>query len=162
MITKRINTRRWFLTVIVWDGILPAFVVLVPSLFVALAPNGRSAAIEYSVMTIPFIAFFIRIAIGVRHITLNSCSEAVSAFQFFVFLIGIVVLLSLDGELIIAIHAGVQAVVTNSDDTIWLVAMFLVYLAAMVVAMFPGQEPFDATTPKGNRAVEIDSPRYEL
>jgi hypothetical protein len=138
MAIAQVNVGSWLLRVVAWDGLLPAFVALVPTMICALLPNNRGV-IEIAAVVLPIAAFFIRVSVGTRHIASNTCGTIVRRLQCFVFIVGIIILALIDSVLILT-HVMPKGTpfATSSDCIVWMV-LVLVYLTSMTVAMYPGR-----------------------
>jgi hypothetical protein len=134
----RIDFRSWFLTVISWDGLLPACILLVPYLIEILFPN-IPAGIEIAALLMPITGFFIRFVVGKRHIASNQCSALFRGVQYFFLGLGIFVMVFVDAVLILA-HIVPNGVLwaDRLHCTLWAVVA-LIYLTSMTIAMYPGR-----------------------
>jgi hypothetical protein len=136
MMAAKVQYRSWLLRVTAWDGMLPAFVVVVPSIVELLLPNHRGA-IEFTAVTLPIVAFFTRLVVGQRHIDSNNCSAAFRLIQFWVFFLGVFPLVLIDGALVLS-HVMPKGVFTR-EDSLFFAVLYSVYLVAMIIAMYPGR-----------------------
>ena len=130
---------NWILRLITWDGLLPAFVCVVPYVVGTIFPN-MPGMIEFFGVGVPIAAFLIRFQVGQRYISSNHCGNVMRAFQRGVFCIGILVLVLVDTLMILA-HtgpAGVQLV--TREDVIVLIGLFAIYFLTMAFSMYPGFE----------------------
>jgi hypothetical protein len=134
----RVNYRSWLLTVLTWDGVLPACVALIPAGIKLILPNNRGI-IEVISVTLPIAAFLLRFRAGKRRIDTNGCSEAVRIVQMCIFVLGILALVLVDCFLILTnvMPQGAEMSLVVS------VALLAPYLAIMAVAMYPGHERAD-------------------
>ena len=130
---------NWILRLITWDGLLPAFVCLVPYVVEVLFPN-MPGMIEFFGVAVPIAAFLIRLYVGQRFIWSNHCGTVMRALQLGVFFIGILVLVCIDSMMILA-HAGPGGVrMATRTDLIVIVVSFAIYFMSMAFSMYPGYE----------------------
>jgi len=135
--TRRVNYVAWVLRVVAWDGALPLAMLSLPYLIgLLLAPRG---AIELTAIITPIAAFFIRLRAGSRHINANHCSSAVKRAQVIVLFCGVFFLVFIDAVIILA-HVMPKGAL-HWEDFLVLVILGLIYVSAMVFAMYPGREP---------------------
>ncbi len=88
-------------------------------------------------MTLPIIAFFLRIRAGMRQINFNRCSEIVRRFQLCVFVFGILPLVLVDC-FVFFFHLMPQGdLFSTTSDLLFWASVFVIYLTSMVVAMYP-------------------------
>jgi hypothetical protein len=121
MAAGRVTYGSWLLELVAWDGILPVFVVLVPTVIELLFPNRRGA-LEVTAITLPIAAFFLRFFVGKRHINSNRCARTVRHFQLVGLCIGILVLLMIDSLVILAHEMPKGALfATDTDLLAWTV-----------------------------------------
>jgi hypothetical protein len=135
--------RRWLLTILCWDSMLPVFVAVAP-LGVRLAfPNSRGA-IEITAVALPVAAFVARLVAGRRHIASNRCHPALRTFQYAAFLVAIVLLGLIDCVLILAhLMPRGELFAAREDRVVWCV-LVSVYLLTMAFALFPGAAAEDS------------------
>lgn len=138
MVDGRVNYGSWFFRVLGWDGIMPVCIVLIPTLIKLLIPNNRGA-VAVTVVLLPIAAFFVRLAIGIRHIAANHCAIAVRRLQYFVFCLGIFLLIGVDTLLILSHEMPKGAMFANTTDYLAFASLFSIYLASMTIAMYPGR-----------------------
>lgn len=138
---RGVNYGRWLFQVIAWDGLLPAAVVLAPWGIQWVFPN-RPGMIEIAGVTIPIVAFFVRVAAGRRHISSNHCGGILRCLQYIVFGLACLVLLLVDAFVILS-HIVPQGVAANEEDLMILAWLLSLYLLAMTFALFPGRQPRD-------------------
>ena len=130
---------NWILRLITWDGLLPAFVWLIPYVVGILFPN-MPGMIEFFGVAVPIAAFLIRLYVGQRFISSNHCGTVMRALQLGVFFIGILVLVCIDSMMILA-HAGPGGVrMATRTDLIVIVVSFAIYFMSMAFSMYPGYE----------------------
>jgi hypothetical protein len=133
-----LDYRSWFIRVISWDAILPFCMFFMPTLIEFCFPNQRGV-MEITAVTLPILAFMLRVRAGWRHIMTNRCSVVVQHLQFFVFCLGILPLVLIDCFMILS-HLMPQGPLNVSQDGMLLLAIvFAVYLMIMTVAMYPGR-----------------------
>lgn len=132
----RVDFASWVLRVLGWDGLLPAFVLLVPVLINVLSPNNHDLA-DFVGLTLPIAAFIIRFFVGEHHIWSNGCSKGFRVVQTCLLCFGIFWLFVVDTILVLAheIH-GFFANWSNCRD---MAVAVLVYLPCVTVAMYPGR-----------------------
>ncbi|MBN1591556.1 MAG: hypothetical protein JW888_18725 [Pirellulales bacterium] len=138
MAAGRIDFRSWLLTLITWDGLLPACVVLVPIVVEMLLRNNRGA-IEIVAVVLPMAGFFIRVYVGHRVISSNRCGILVRRCQFGVFFIGLFLLALMECVLVLSRLMPAGALFAAKDDQIVWAVLITLYLTFMIVAMFPGR-----------------------
>lgn len=119
-----------------WDGILPFCILLVPSIIERLIPNR--GAIEIAAVSLPIIFFFVRIAIGCRHIDSNHCSPRFQKIQVWTLVFGVFLLVLIDAFLILS-HVMPKQAVNNPKDLMITATIIATYFLAMSVAMYPGR-----------------------
>jgi hypothetical protein len=122
----------WLLRLLTWDGILPICILALPPLLEWLFPNNNLVGIIY--VAVAITAFFIRLAIGARHIETNNCPVFVQHFQFGLFFLAIVELLFLD-----ALMMAVPMWRLGNGDLLVLAVLLGIYLTLMAAAMYPGR-----------------------
>jgi hypothetical protein len=137
MALGHVNYGSWFLRVLAWDGVLPAFIAFAPTGVEVLFPNHRGA-VEITAVTLPIAAFGLRIRAGKRHIASNRCSEVVRFFQFCAFCLGILPLVLVDCFMILS-HLMPGAMFETYTDILICAITVSVYLTLMAVAMYPGR-----------------------
>jgi hypothetical protein len=138
MVVNRVNYYSWFLRVFAWDGMMPVFIIIVPFLINFFFPNFP-AAMNIAGLSLPLVGFFVRLALGIRHIRANTCSELVSGVQFIFFIIGIFCLVLIDVMLILLHEMPAGVLFPATSDYIAFGATYLIYLVAMIIAMYPGR-----------------------
>jgi hypothetical protein len=128
----------WFFRVLAWDSLLPCFIIGVPYVIEAVFP-GKRGIMEITSVILPIVGFFVRVTAGKRHIFTNNCNKWMRRFQFFLFCIGILMLLLFDAFLILT-HIMPQGPVLESTNDFMVAGIFLgFYLSLMIVAMYPGR-----------------------
>lgn len=137
MAVRRVNFGFWLLRVLTWDTLLPACVVLLPTVIEILIPNNR-VAIEVTAVALPIIGFFVRLGAGRRQIASNNCGVAFRRFQSCVFCVGIFPLVLADSFLILSHLLPQGALFAHRTDCVLWVILVSIYLASMSVAMYPG------------------------
>jgi hypothetical protein len=137
MSIRQVNFGFWLLRVITWDAILPLVVALVPTLIILIFPNRRGF-IEITSVMLPVGAFLLRAINGKRQIARNRCSQTVRAFQFCVFVVGILPLVLLDCVMILSHLMPDGAFLATTTDRLVLAVLVAIYLVSMIVAMYPG------------------------
>ncbi len=138
MTLGRVNDGAWLFRVLAWDAVLPACVAFVPVGIGLVWPNRRGA-LELAAVLLPVAAFLLRMRAGRRHIASNRCLKPVQRVQFVAFCFGILTLALIECVLMLSGLMPKGTLFTNPGDRqVWAV-LFSVYLAAMVVAMYPGR-----------------------
>lgn len=137
MVVRQVNLGAWLFRVLTWDGLLPACVVLFPTVIELLLPNNR-AAIEVIAVVLPIIGFFLRVRAGRRQIASNKCGAAFRIFQFCMFSLGILVLTLIDAVVILSHVMPPGAWCVDRTDLVVWVILSSVYLTSMGMAMYPG------------------------
>jgi len=126
----------WLYRLLTWDGILPVFVLALPSFIEWLLPNNRGA-IEIAAVVLPIAAFLIRATVGRRHIAANQCSPVFRGRQYAAFYLGIFMFVLMDCVLILT-HVMPRGAFGPGDYMIF--AIFIgTYMFLMAVAMYPGR-----------------------
>ncbi len=128
----------WLLRVLMWDGLLPAGVVLVPTFVEFRFPNNRGA-IELTALALPSVGLLIRLWIGRRFIAANHCTVSVRKLQFCALFLGIFLLAFLEGVLILTHVMPSGALFVHQTDVVIFAMLFSTYLLLMSIAMYPGQ-----------------------
>jgi hypothetical protein len=134
----QLDVRAWLVRVITWDGVLPACVLLVPSVVALVLPNRRGA-IEITAVALPIVAFLIRFRVGKRHIDSNHCGEAMKVFQLCIFSLGILALVLFDAFVVLIHVMPRRAGGITPADLFELAIPVSIYLAIMALAMYPGR-----------------------
>jgi hypothetical protein len=141
----RVNYRSWLLRVLTWDTLLPACVGLVPLGVELVFPNHRSV-MEVVAVTLPIVAFFLRLRAGKRQIDSNRCSEAVRGIQSCTFVLGIMPLILVECFMVLSHLMPKGAVFTKAELPVW-AGIFIIYMMSMVVAMYPGPSESNRVDP---------------
>jgi hypothetical protein len=137
---RRVDYPAWILNVVAWDGLLPVLIFVVPkALNAAVAPHRELN--EWIAIMLPLGAFFVRIAVGVRHIRLNGCPGFVRSVQFVAIAVGVLALFLIDCLLILAAELPAGAMFATPVDLLCWAMSYAVYLVSMTVAMYPGRVP---------------------
>ena len=126
---RAILLKSWALTIFCWDGLLPLVVVTIPNLISVFLPDVEAAHVIANI-AIPIAAFFVRLIMGGRYFQ----ERSQYAWQYLLFLLTIIYLIFIDTIIILFHELGDQ--LTASDFRI-LGFMYLIYLAAMGIALFP-------------------------
>ena len=138
MTIQRVNYLSWLLKLVSFDGVRPVVVLLMPTVVDQLFPNRRGA-MEFTAVTVPIFAFFIRFFVAKRHIFSNQCTGLVRGLQLIALCLAILVLLLIDSLMILAHGMAKRAMfATNTDLVVWAVLIAL-YFTCMAFAMFPGR-----------------------
>lgn len=133
----RVRYDVWALRVITWDAVLPICITILPLGVKFLFPNRRGA-LELTAVVLPIAAFFLRFRAGKRHISANRCSRRFRRFQLCMFCLGILPLVLID--CVVILSELMPAGAFGGADYIALAVPIMIYLASMVVAMYPGRE----------------------
>lgn len=143
MSITRVRYGVWALRVLTWDAVLPSCIAFAPLVVRHLFPNRRGA-VELAAILLPVSAFLLRLRAGRIHIASNRCSRRFQRVQFLVLFLGIVPLVLID--CVVILSEIIPGGAFGRGDLVVLAGMIGVYLAAMVVAMYPGREdvPDDA------------------
>jgi hypothetical protein len=140
---KRLDLLSWLLRVIAWDGLLPVAVVLTPTIIELLFPHNRGL-IEPAFLWLPIAAFGTRYVVGKRHIMSNACTPTLKHMQFLAFVLGICALFFIETWLIL-LRLMPWAVVFEGGDKTVMGILVMIYLTAMVIAMYPGLSKREGT-----------------
>lgn len=118
------------------DGILPVFVILFPlvaqNLF--LLPDHQMVSIS---VILSVLAMVTRVLLGEKALAANQVGPLFRGFQKIVFVLGLLILLILE-IFILILHLIPPAPAIPIEVVVILAGMYLVYLAAMTFAMYPG------------------------
>jgi hypothetical protein len=133
-----IDFSGWLFRLLTWDGVLPIGIILVPFVIGAIFPN-HEGAIVIAAVALPIVAFFVRIAVGCRHIDENNCGPIFQRVQVWLLLFGIFVLVFIDAMLMISHVMPRGALLATKEDQIAATIAVSLYLAPMIVAMYPGR-----------------------
>jgi len=125
---------RWLLLVLHWDGVLPLLVWSLPSVLQELFP-GRRGVVEFSAVVFPIVVFGWRYRVGLRVIAGNACGGAVRRLQRRVFFVGIFVRVLVDA--VVMLSCLIPAAAAGGVWREMLIPLGI-YVAAMLVAMYPG------------------------
>lgn len=126
----------WLYRVVAWDGLLPVFTMLVPVVLDYMFPVNPKLR-DIAITVVPIVTFFARLSVGVRHVSSNQVGKAVRTVQYLAFILGILVLFTLDG-LLLVMSAFRDGQMVKGDELPVVGVWFGIYLVFMVVAMFPG------------------------
>lgn len=130
---------RRVIRMVSWDGMLPALIWSSPLVLRLLLPD-QPIAIEAAAIILPMAAFFLRFRVGKRHIATNACGTVMRGFQLVMLCIGIFLLVLIDAVMILA-HIVPEGVAINTTDKLVFAGLYLSYLSAMALAMYPGMDP---------------------
>jgi hypothetical protein len=140
----RIAYGAWFFRVLTWDAALPFLIAMTPIVLERLFPHRRGF-IEMAAVTVPTMAFFIRIYIGKKHIFENGCSPRFRRFQCGAFCLAILPLVLIECILTLAVlmplnpQAPPNGPRFSQVSWILLVLYMPIYLPLMTLAMYPGR-----------------------
>ena len=146
-----VNYRSWLLRILTWDTLLPACVGLVPHGVEFLFPSHRGV-MEVVSVTLPIVAFLLRLRAGMRQIDSNRCSEAVRSFQLITFVLGILPLVLVDCFMILSHLMPKGALFATKDELLVWASLFAIYLTCMAVAMYPGPPESNRVDPIWHRS----------
>jgi hypothetical protein len=138
MTAGRVDMVSWLIRLFAWDGMLPAGIVLAPFGIEFLFPNNRGI-MEITAVTLPVMAFLLRIVAGLRRIDSNRCSVSVRRFQYCAFCFAILPLVLVDCAVILAHVMPAGAVFADAKEVVIWGAIYLSYLLLMTFAMYPGR-----------------------
>ena len=124
---------RWLVRLFGYDGLLPAFVLLLPA---ALALLFQGWVIEFTAVALPIVAFLYRFAVGLRLIDQNGCNQIIRMLQKTALFLGLLVLLLVDAFMILA--WSIPAGALKFEDYQITLLMYIIYLLLMALASFPG------------------------
>lgn len=129
-------TLPWFSRVFGLDGIMPIFVLLFPMVAqnVFLLPDHQMISIS---VILSILAMVTRVLLGEKALAANQVGPFFRGCQKVVFVLGLLVLLLLE-IFVIILHFIPPAPPVPIEVLGILAGMYLVYLAAMTFAMFPG------------------------
>lgn len=134
-----VNYRGWLVSVFCWDGILPAGVLGIPQM--ALSFGADRSLVELFSITMPILAFFIRIPFGFWRIGTSHCGPILRCCQFVVFFLAAVFLVCLDTMTILAIEMNNGRLWANQADFVAVILLWSVYFLAMLFVLYPGRSP---------------------
>jgi|GEM_PF-3631047 len=137
----RIDFGKWILTVLTWDGVLPAITLTLPVAINWLFPRGNEV-IGWVAVAFPIVAFFVRIAVSGSQIVGNYCSPGMQWFQSFAFILALFVMMVIDA--IVLTFASMKNIVGDSEFFLASACLMSVYLPLMIFAMYPGRTPVEA------------------
>lgn len=132
-----VNYRGWLVSVVCWDGILPVCILATPQL--ALSLGVDRPVIESLSITMPIVAFFVRIEVGRRRIAGNHCAPILRCFQFVVFFLAAVHLVCIDALMLVSMEMYNGRLWANPADLIVWCILLSIYFFAMVFALYPGR-----------------------
>ena len=137
MANRVLNVGPWLLRLIAWDGLLPVFVVSVSFGVKLIFPDER-IAIELTALILPSVACLVRICIGGRQIATNLCGSAMRTLQFVTFVLGILLLGSMESFMVLTHVMPPQALFASKTDCLIWGMLFSIYFVLMAIAMYPG------------------------
>lgn len=139
LLRRSVDYRGWLLRVFCWDGILPAGVLALPQ--TAMALGADRLTVEFLSVTMPLLAFFIRIPFGFRRIGKSFCGPILQGCQFVVFFLAAVFLVGLDAMTILALDMNNGRLWLNQADFIAFIVLWSAYFLAMLFVFYPGRSP---------------------
>lgn len=122
---------------IVWDGMLPATLWITPIAVQSIVPNQRGP-VEVIAVVLPILAFFARAWSGRRSIRLNNCGARMKSIQRLALGTGLLLLVPMDAIIILSHIMPPNAAFATSEDIVVWAVLFLAYVIAMSIAMYPG------------------------
>lgn len=132
----------WFSRVFSLDGILPLFVLLLPKAIQWIFGIADHDMVLPSII-LPIMAMIFRVILGLKAIDSNQVRPFFRGCQLFVFTCGVLVLLFLE-TFVVTLHFLPPVAPSPIQMISVMAVMYLIYLAAMTFAMFPGwPEPVD-------------------
>ncbi len=138
----RIDYWSWFRRILFWDTFLPAVVAMVPIAIETFFPRRDALELVASAM-IPAAAFALRVRSGLRHIRSNHCSQSTRFAQKPLFIIGLFPLFLIE-------CATIQGIPVQTKGDVALIAILIaIYLATMILAMYPGRSPVEEWADEG-------------
>lgn len=135
LVNRKSVVSRWLLRLFSYDGLLPALVFVIPGLLAVAI--GAGAIIELTAVALPIIAYFWRMAIGLRHIETNDCSCIVRRIQKCWLFVGLLALLLVDAFMILTWNIPRNAL--SIQDYITTFCIYLVYVLCLAVSTYPGR-----------------------
>lgn len=129
----------WLIGLVSWDGILPVCVLAIPQ--VALSLGANRSTTEVLAVTMPLLAFFVRIPLGFRHIAANHCGPIMRCCQFVVLFLAAIYLVCIDALMLLSMEMNNGRLWANQGDVVALVLLLSVYFTAMLFALYPGRSP---------------------
>lgn len=134
-----VNYRGWLVSVFCWDGILPAGVLAIPCM--ALSLGADRSLTEFLAVSMPLLAFFVRIPVGFWRIGENQCGPILQCCQFTVFFLAAILLVCLDALTIVEMEMNNGRLWANEADLVALIILWSAYFFAMLFVLFPGRAP---------------------
>lgn len=145
-----VDYRRWLTSVLCWDGVLPILILATPQ--VALVCGAGRDWIEFLAITMPTLAFFVRIAVGYRRLAANRCGAILRSVQAVVFFLAAVLLVCIDALMLVSMEMNNGWLWANDADLLVWIGLLAVYFAAMLFALYPGRTLMAET---GDEALEL-------
>ncbi len=131
---------NWIQRVAGWDGLLPAVIWGLSALATSILPGDwnpvETLVLVLLAVVMPIAAFLLRLRFGNHAIRSNGCGWLLKSTQYIAFGVGICLLCILDGFVVLHLVAPPGGGVL--DDWRPLFITYLVYLALMTLAMYPG------------------------
>lgn len=138
---SRVDYGLWLRRVATWDGVLPACVAAAPCVIRMLVRGQLGVAVAMiAAVTLPAVAFELRLLYGRNRIASNYCSTSVRRLQSYALYIGLFTLALIDFILFYcqAITGGKAKIFEGTSDWIGFALCVAIYVTAMVFAMYPG------------------------
>ena len=134
---RTVDYRGWLVSVLCWDGILPICILATPQLAISLGA-GRPVT-EFLSISMPIVAFFVRIEVGRRRIVANQGGSILRCFQFVVFFLAAVHLVCIDTLMLVSMEMNNGRLWANQADLLVWCILLLIYFLAMLFALYPGR-----------------------
>lgn len=137
-IKEPIDFGRWLGLLLTWDGLFPVGLIFVPEFLRWMWP-GNLPARDMAVVLLVIAALFIRLGVGLEHISSNFCSPGMRRIQKGLLILMVLFLVMMDSLLmIIPFQRGMTA-----GDVIFLSVVASIYLSGMAVVLYPGRQSRD-------------------
>ncbi|MCR9198121.1 MAG: hypothetical protein NXI04_05730 [Planctomycetaceae bacterium] len=137
-IKEPINFGRWLGLLITWDGLFPVALIFAPEFLRWMWP-GNLPARDMTVVLLVIAALFIRLGVGLKHISSNFCGPWMRTVQKSLLILMVLFLVMMDSLLmIIPFRRGMTA-----GDVIFLSVVASIYLGGMAVVLYPGRRSRD-------------------
>lgn len=148
-----VDYRGWLIGVACWDGILPVCILATPQ--VALSLGANRSVIEFLAITMPVLAFFVRIVMGRRRIVANHCGPLLRCCQFVVFFLAAIHLVCVDALMLVSMEMNNGRLWANQADLVVWIILLSTYFLAMLFVLYPGRS---TATRKPAPAKRVASP----
>ena len=134
---KLINDMIWFLRVLIWDGVLPLVLVVVPLVIRMAFPQFPDVVVPIAII-LPIAAFFLRFYVGCCYITENHCGDWTRRVQSVSLVIGILALLIIDVMCIGTLGLPNGPIWNDPPALKVLSCIYGLYLVSMAMTLYPG------------------------